>query len=275
MTATVPPATGPPATGPPAPVGELLRQWRARRRLSQLDLASQADISTRHLSFVETGRSAPSREMVLHLADQLEVPLRERNDLLLAAGYAPVYPEGRMDSEPMAAVRAAVRQLLDGHEPYPAMAVDRRWNMLDANGSIAVLTDGVAADLLEPPANVLRASLHPRGVAPRIMNLGECRAHLLSRLRRQAVLTGDPELAALHDELRRYPCDQPEPQVELPGPGDVFVPLRIRHQGAELAFFSTFTTVGTPMDITVSELMIESFFPADAATASVMRARAA
>jgi transcriptional regulator with XRE-family HTH domain len=253
----LPAAAAPPAAGLSAPVGELLRQWRARRRLSQLDLASQADISARHLSFVETGRSTPSREMVLHLADELEVPLRERNDLLLAAGHA------------------AVRLLLDGHEPYPAMAVDRRWNMLDANGSISVFTDGVAADLLEPPVNVLRASLHPRGMASRIMNLGECRAHLLSRLHRQAVLTGDPELAALHDELRRYPCAQPEPHVEVPGPGDVFVPLRIRHQGAELAFFSTFTTVGTPLDITVAELMIESFFPADAGTAAVMRARAA
>lgn len=263
------------AAAPSAAVGELLRQWRARRRLSQLELASQADVSTRHLSFVETGRAAPSREMVLHLADQLEVPLRERNDLLLAAGFAPVYPEGAMDSEPMAAVRAAVRQLLDGHEPYPAMAVDRRWNMLDANGSIAVFTDDVAQDLLEPPPNVLRVCLHPRGMAPRVRNLGECRAHLLARLRRQAVLTGDAELAALYDELSQYPCDQPEPQVDVPGPGDVFVPLRVVHRGTELAFFSTFTTIGTPLDVTVAELMIESFFPADAATAAAMRDRAA
>jgi hypothetical protein len=212
--------------------------------------------------------------MVLRLAEHLDVPLRDRNDLLLAAGYAPVYSKGAMDSEPMTAVRTAVRQLLDGHEPYPAMAVDRRWNMLDANGSIAVFTDDVAPDLLEPPPNVLRACLHPRGMAPRVRNLGECRAHLLARLRRQAVLTGDAELAALHDELRAYPCDQPEPPVDLPGPGDVFVRLRVVHHGTELAFFSTFTTIGNALDVTAAELVIESFFPADAATAATMRRRA-
>jgi hypothetical protein len=170
----------------------------------------------------------------------------------------------------MAAVRAAVRRLLVGHEPYPALAVDRAWTMIDANASVALFTEGIAPALLAPPANVLRASLHPDGLAPRILNLGEWRAHLLGRLRRQVALTGDPELAALHEELRRYPCDQPEPEVELPGPGDVVVPLRLRYGDGELAFFSTLTTFGTPVDVAVSELAVESFFPANDRTTRVL-----
>jgi transcriptional regulator with XRE-family HTH domain len=252
------------------PVGALMRQWRERRRLSQLDLAMQADISTRHLSFVETGRSTPSREMVLHLAEQLDVPLRERNGLLVAAGYAPVYAETALDDPQLAAVRAAVRQVLTGHEPYPAVVVDRRWTLVDANAGVALLTEGVAPELLAPPANALRISLHPDGMAPRIVNLGEWRAHLLGRLRRQAAHTADPALVQLYDELRAYPCDQPEPEVEVPGPGDIVVPLRLRHAGGELAFFSTVATFGTPLDITVAELAIEAFFPADPATAAVL-----
>jgi transcriptional regulator with XRE-family HTH domain len=255
---------------PQRPVGELLREWRERRRLSQLELALDAEISTRHLSFVETGRSRPSREMVLHLAEQLDLPLRERNRLLLAAGYAPVYAETALEAPRLAEVRAAVRQLLAGHEPYPAAVVDRGWNLVDANASVALFTEGAAPDLLAPPINVLRVSLHPEGMAPHIVNLGEWRAHLLGRLRRQVTLTADPELARLYDELRAYPCDQPEPEIELPGPGDVVVPLRIRYHGQVLAFFSTVATFGTPLDITVAELVIESFFPADAATAAVL-----
>jgi transcriptional regulator with XRE-family HTH domain len=253
------------------PVGELLRQWRERRRLSQMELALQAEISTRHLSFVETSRSKPSREMVLRLAEQLELPLRERNHLLLAAGYAPVYSETALDSPPLLAVRAAVRQLLAGHEPYPAVVVDRRWNLVDANASVALLTEGAALALLTPPANVLRVSLHPDGMASRIINLGEWRGHLLGRLRRQVALTADATLAALYDELRAYPCNQLTPEIEIPGPGDIVVPLRIRHGDRELAFFSTVATFGTPLDITVAELTIESFFPADADTASFLR----
>jgi transcriptional regulator with XRE-family HTH domain len=260
------------AAGPRRPVGELLRQWRERRRLSQLDLANLAEVSTRHLSFVETGRSAPSRDMILHLAEQLEVPLRERNQLLLAGGYAPVYGQTALDAPPLSLVRAAVRQVLAGHEPYPAVVVDRAWNLVETNASVALLTAQVAAELLEPPANALRVSLHPDGMAPSIVNLGEWRAHLLGRLRRQVALTGDAQLVQLHDELRAYPCDQPEPKVELPGPGDVVVPLRLRHQGRELAFFSTIATFGTPLDVTVAELAIESFFPADPDTAAVLRA---
>jgi len=257
------------------PVGELLRGWREHRRLSQLQLAVQADISTRHLSFVETGRAQPSREMLLHLCEELEVPLRERNRLLLAAGFAPVYRERALDEPSMAAVREAVRQVLAAHDPYPAMVVDRRWNLVDANASMAAMfADLVSPELLAPPANVLRASLHPDGCAPHIANLGEWRAHLLGRLRRQAAGTGDDELAALYEELRRYPCEQPEPLVELPGPGDVVVPMRLRHQAGELAFFTTVATFGTPLDVTVAELMIESFYPADAATAKVLKAAA-
>lgn len=257
------------------PIGELLRQWREHRRLSQLALALDAEISTRHLSFVETGRSAPSREMVLRLSEQLDVPLRERNTLLLAAGYSPVYPESGLDSAPMAAVRDAMRKLLTAHEPYPALVIDRDWCLVDANASMALLTAEIRPDLLAPPANILRASLHPEGLAPRIVNLGEWRAHLLGRLRRQIAATADPGLAALYDELQAYPCDQPEPEVELPGPGDVVVPLRIRHGDTELAFFSTVATFGTPLDVTVSELMIEAIYPANPETAAVLRAAGA
>jgi transcriptional regulator with XRE-family HTH domain len=255
--------------------GELLRQWRTQRRLSQLDLALQAEVSARHLSFVETGRSQPSRDMVLHLGEQLDVPLRARNQLLLAAGFAPVYPQTALDAPHMAAVRDAVRQVLSGHEPYPAVVVDRAWNLVDANTSVGLFTDGLPQELLTPPINVLRVSLHPAGVAPHIVNLGEWRAHLLGRLRRQVALTADAELERVYEELRAYPCDQPEPAVELPGPGDVMVPLRIRLDGQELAFFSTVATFGTPLDITLSELVIESFFPANPATAAILRARQA
>ena len=267
----------PPMTTPQGqrPVGELLRQWREQRRLSQLELALEAEISTRHLSFVETSRSKPSRAMVLRLAEHLDLPLRERNHLLLAAGYAPIYTATALDSPQMAAVRAAVRQILTGHEPYPAVVVDRGWNLVDANASVALFTNGVAPALLTPPTNVLRVSLHPHGMASRIVNLGEWRAHLLGRLRRQIALTADPALAALYDELRAYPCDQPVPEIEIPGPGDIVVPLRIRHGDGELSFFSTVATFGTPLDVTVAELTIESFFPANAETASALRESAA
>jgi transcriptional regulator with XRE-family HTH domain len=250
-------------------VGPLLRDWRRRRRLSQLDLALEAGISTRHLSFVETGRSKPSREMVLHLAEELEVPLRERNRLLLAAGYAPVFGERGLDAPEMEPVREALDVVLRGHEPFPAAAVDRGWNLVAANSGVALMLEGVEPELLEPPANVLRISLHPGGVAPRIANLGQWRSHLLERLARQVALTGDDELAALLEELRGYPAPEGEPE---PGASDIAVPLRLRHDGGELAFISTVTTFGTAVDITVAELAIESFFPADPATAAVIRA---
>ncbi|WP_206788200.1 helix-turn-helix domain-containing protein [Amycolatopsis sp. MtRt-6] len=254
------------------PVGELLREWRDRRRISQLDLAISADISTRHLSFVETGRSKPSRDMVLRLGEHLDVPLRERNRLLLAAGFAPAYTETALAEPELDAVRQAVRQLLTSHEPYPAAVVDRNWDLVDANAAVGLFVAGIPPELT---TNVLRATLHPGGMAPHIRNLGEWRAHLLGRLRRQVGQTADPGLDELLDELRGYPCDQPVPEVEVPGPGDIFVPLKFRHDGTDLTFFSTVATFGTPLDVTVAELVIESFFPADSATAAYLRERAA
>jgi transcriptional regulator with XRE-family HTH domain len=268
------------------PVGDLLREWRVRRRLTQLALAIQAEISTRHLSFVETGRATPSREMVIHLAEQLDVPLRERNQLLLAAGYAPAYAETGLDTPRMAAVRAAVRQVLAGHEPFPALVLDRGWNIVDANASVALFTAGVPAELLAPPANVIRISLHPDGLASRIVNFAEWREHLLAGLRRQVSLTADPALADLYAQTSGYPQpppaagDQPPPggtrsHPAPDGPGAVFVPLRLRQEGQELSFFSTVTAFGTPLDITVAELAIEAFYPADEATAAALGARPA
>jgi len=253
---------------PALPVGEQLRAWRQRRRLSQLDLACEAGISTRHLSFVETGRARPGRDMVLHLAERLEVPLRARNGLLLAAGYAPFFSERPLDDPALAAARAAVTQVLKGHEPNPALALDRHWTLLEANAAVAPLLAGVAPALLQPPVNVLRLSLHPEGLAPRIANLAEWRAHLLERLRRQSETTGDPVLAALLAELSAYPAPADAPLV---GADSVVVPLRLRTEAGELSLISTTTLFGTPRDVTLSELAIESFFPADAATAAALR----
>ena len=255
-------------------VGTLLRDWRLRRRLTQLDLALEAGVSARHVSFVETGRSRPSAEMVLHLAEQLEIPLRDRNQLLLAAGYAPVYGQRGLDEPEMGPVREALDLVLAGHEPYPALVVDRHWGMVAANRAVALLLEGVAPDLLEPPVNVLRASLHPEGLAPRIVNLAEWRAHVLDRLGRDAVSTGDPALAALHAEVSEYPgAAGPAATVDLAA-GEIAVPLRLRDGDGRLAFISTITRFGTANDVTLAELSIESFFPADARTAEALRARA-
>jgi transcriptional regulator with XRE-family HTH domain len=254
-------------------VGDLLRRWRERRRLSQLELSLRAEISTRHLSFVETGRAAPSREMVLLLAEHLDVPLRERNRLLLAAGYAPLHTQLPLQAPELAPVRTAIRQLLEGHEPYPALVVDRGWHLVDGNSALDVLTDLVDDErLLRPPANVLRATLHPRGLAPHIVNLAAWRAHLLGRLTQQLELTGDEELADLLDELRGYPGGGHP--AELPVTGDIVVPIKLRVDGAELTFLSMIATFGTPLDVTVSELSIESFFPADETTSAALLERA-
>lgn len=250
-------------------VGPMLRDWRRRRRLSQMDLALEAGISTRHLSFVETGRSRPSADMVLTLADELDVPLRDRNQLLLAAGHAPVYGQRDLADPEMGPVREALDQVLAGHDPNPAIVVDRHWGMVAANEAVSLLTEGAAPHLLEPPVNVLRLGLHPDGLAPRILNLGEWRAHLLDRLGREAVLSGDPALAALHEELAALPA--PKGAVLDATAGAIAVPLRLRAGDAELSFISTVTTFGTAVDVTVSELSIESFFPADAATAAYLR----
>ena len=263
--------SSPPTSPPTAGAGTLLRGWRERRRCSQLDLSSRAGVSTRHLSFVETGRATPSREMVLLLAEHLDVPLRERNRLLLAAGYAPVHAQTPLQAPALDPVRAAIRQLLDGHDPWPALVVDRGWHLVDANRSLALLTDLVHPSLLEPPANVLRATLHPRGLAPHVTNLGAWRAHLLGRLARQVEVSGDEELGDLLAELRRYPGgDRP---AELPLAGEIAVPLRLRVGAVPLALISMVATFGTPLDVTVAELSIESFFPADDATARYLHGR--
>jgi transcriptional regulator with XRE-family HTH domain len=248
-------------------VGELLREWRERRRLSQLDLAIQADISARHLSFVETGRSQPTAGMILRLTEQLQIPLRERNVLLLAGGYAPAYPQHGLQAPELDSVRAALRQVLAGHEPFPAVVIDRWWNMVDSNSGIVVLVGGCAPELLEPPVNVLRLSLHPDGMAPRIVNLGQWRAHLLSPLRHRAAALGDPQLGELYEELKKYPggIDEAHP------PEGVVLPLRYRHGDRELALFSVSAAVATATDVTVDELAVESFYPADASTAAALR----
>jgi transcriptional regulator with XRE-family HTH domain len=251
------------------PLGSLLKDWRRRRRLSQLDLALEAGVSTRHLSFVETGRSKPSREMVLHLAEQLDVPLRDRNHMLLAAGFAPAYEERAIDAPEMAPVREALDRVLAGHEPYPAVVVDRWWNLVAANRSNALFTEHAAAQLLEPPVNVLRLALHPDGLARRVVNLAEFRAHLLDRLHRQVALTGDDRLAALHDEVSGYPGGEASLQPLETG---IAVPVRLRHGDRELVFFSTIATFGTAVDITLAELAIEAFFPADEATSAYLAA---
>jgi transcriptional regulator with XRE-family HTH domain len=254
-------------TGTAVRVGPLLKEWRQRRRLSQLDLALDAGVSARHLSFVETGRSRPSPEMVLQLADQLQVPLRDRNHMLLAAGYAPRYGERSLDDPDLAPVRQALQLVLDGHEPYPAFVIDRSWNRVAGNRSVPLLT-GVAPELLVPPMNVIRVSLHPQGLAPRILNLGEWRAHLLERLRRQVSLTGDASLRELYKEVSAYPGGDPHD-----GPtNSVVVPFRLRTEIGDLSFLSTVATFGTAVDITVAELSLESFFPADAATRRAVQA---
>lgn len=258
-------------------VGTLIRDWRQLRRQSQLDLALEAEISQKHLSFIESGRSEPSREMVLLLAEHLGVPLRERNALLLAAGYAPVYLERSLDDPSLHAARAAIDLVLKGHEPYPALAVDRHWTLLAANGSVAPLLGLVAdAELLRPPVNVLRLSLHPRGLAPVIVNLAEWQAHLVSRLRQQIRATADPVLVALLEELLSYPVPRPaarkgqdQPREQEPA---IVVPLQLRLGETVLSLISTTTVFGTPVDITLSELALETFFPADAETAEHLRA---
>jgi len=252
------------------PVGDHLRQWRQRRRMSQLDLACEAEISARHLSFLETGRATPSREMILHLCEQLAIPARERNVLLVAAGYAPVFPERSLDDPGLAIARAAIDQVLEGHRPYPAFAIDRRWNIVLSNNALPGLYEGVAADLMRPLVNAMRLSLHPQGLAPRIANLAEWRGHLLERLRQQIDLTADRALIDLMRELEAYPAPRPARRAGAEGPGMV-VPLQVRIGDGLLSFFSTTMVFGTPIDVTLSELAVESFFPADAETAAAVR----
>jgi len=261
-----------PYAAEPVPVGKLLRSWRERRMISQLELALRAEVSARHLSFVETGRSRPTSDMILRLAHQLNVPLRERNVLLLSGGYAPAFPVNRLADPPMQAVHEAIEYVLRAHEPYPAVVIDAGWDLVAANGAVPLLTGGAAAQLLEPPVNVLRLSLHPDGIAPRIVNLAEWRAHLLDRLSKDIEATASPALIALRDELAAYPCPPP---AASPDTRAILVPLRLRVRGTVLSLFSTTTVFGTPREVTLSELAIESFYPADAPTAEFLRSAAA
>jgi transcriptional regulator with XRE-family HTH domain len=256
----------------PTHVGDHLREWRQRRHLSQLDLAGDAEISARHLSFVETGRSAPSREMVLKLAERLEVPLRERNVLLVAAGFAPAFPQRSLDDPALASARHAIDLVLRAHEPNPALAYDRHWNLVSANRMVMPLLEGVAPRLLGPPLNILRLAFHPEALAPRTVNLGEWSGHLLARLQRQCEVTADPKLIELYHELKAYPV----PARSAPLSSDnVAIPFRLRLGDDVLSFISTTMIFGTPVDITLSELALETFFPADDLTAARMRTIAA
>ena len=254
------------------PAGEVLREWRQRRRMTQLDLALEAEISAKHLSFIETGRAQPSREMVLNLAERLEMPLRERNGLLIAAGFAPVFGERQISDPSLAKAREAVELVLKGHEPYPAIAVDRHWNLVSANKPIGILMGVASPALLKPPVNVLRLSLHPDGLASKIVNYHEWRAHLIARLKRQVDLSGDAKLAELLREISAYP--KPSRSVVPIREGnadDVVVPLHFETHVGRVSLFSTMTIFGSPVDVTLSELAIESFFPADSESAAILR----
>jgi len=251
------------------PVGSQLRQWRQRRRLSQLDLAGEAAISARHLSFVETGRSQPSREMILHLAEQLEVPMRERNVLLVAAGYAPIFSERNLSDPALGPARAAIDAIIESHKPYPCFAIDRYWNVVASNSALQELYEGVAEDLLKPPVNGMRLTLHPAGLAPRVENLGEWRAHLLHQLRERVELTADPKLITLQTEMLSYPAP-PAPAHVAPGDA-IVIPFKVRIKAGLLSFFTTTMVFGSPVDVTLSELAIESFFPADERTRALVK----
>lgn len=250
-----------------APAGEMIRNWRGRRRLSQLDLALDAEISARHLSFLETGRSRPSRAMLLRLAERLRMPPRERNALLVAGGFAPVLPERALGDPALAAALAAVERVLAAYEPFPALAVDLHWNLVAANAGVAPFLEGVVPHLLEPPLNVLRLSLHPEGLASRIENLPEWRGHVLRRLEEQIDASGDSRLAELLDELRGYAGGT----TGREGGSDIAVLLKLRSGDRCLSFLSMTTVFGTPLDITLSELAIEAFLPADSETAEALR----
>jgi transcriptional regulator with XRE-family HTH domain len=253
-----------------APVGQLFRAWREQRRMSQLELACEANISQKHLSFIESGRSAPSRDMIVHLADHLDVPLRERNTILLSAGFAPIYRERSIDDPALVRARATVEKLLKAHEPFPALAVDRRWNMIAANAAVTALIGTVDEQLLQPPVNVLRLSLHPKGLAPSIANLAEWRHHLLDRTRRQVRLTRDAALEALLSEIAAYPAPD-EPLTGVPD-DEIAIPLRLRTTAGVLSFFSTVTVFGTAVEITLAEISLEAFYPADDFTAGALKA---
>jgi transcriptional regulator with XRE-family HTH domain len=252
-------------------IGSALRRWRESRHLTQLELALDAGVSARHLSFVETGRSRPGRETLLRITERLAVPFRERNRLLLDAGYAPAYPERPLDDPDLAPVRDALDLVLTGHEPYPAVAVDRVWNMVAANSAMLALTEGfeIAPELLEPPINVIRIGLHPRGMGPLMVNLGDWHAHWVRHLEHQVAATKDERLAALLEEIVAYPVPEPERDTASGiAAREMLGPVRMRTpDGGELSFFGMFATFDTPFEVTTSELAVELLFPADRATA--------
>lgn len=256
-------------------VGPLVKEWRARRGRSQMDLAHSAGVSPRHLSFVETGRSRPSPELVLALAEDLDVPLRDRNALLLAAGHAPRYARTPLDDPTMAHITASLQRLLDAHDPYPGVALDRRWDVVLANRAAGALVGVLPPELAGPPTNIFRASLHPDGLAAHTVNFDEWARHLLGQLRRAVAVTGDPELRAVEEEVTAYPnvVALPDRAEALPAAGPtLLVPCRLRLGGTELSLFTTLTTFGTPRDVTLDELAVELFFPADEATDAALRA---
>jgi transcriptional regulator with XRE-family HTH domain len=258
-----------------APIGTLVKEWRSQRRRSQMDLAHEVGVSTRHLSFVETGRSRPSPELVLALADRLDVPLRARNTLLLAAGYAPRYSQLDLDAEPMRAARTALTRLLDAHDPYPGVVIDRQWNVVVANAAAQALLAEIPAAVLAPRINVFRVCLHPDGLAARTLNFDDWATYLLGQIRRTVVLTGDADLAALERELLGYP-NLPDaarrPDVGEWSEPPLLVPFRLAlGAGVEISLFTTLTTFGTPRDVTLDELAVELFFPADDASEAILR----
>jgi transcriptional regulator with XRE-family HTH domain len=265
------------ATVARTPVGGLLRDWRIRRRRSQLDLSIDVGVSTRHLSFVETGRSKPSPELVLALAEQLDVPLRERNTLLLAAGFAPRYTESSLDDPALAMAKASVQRMLDAHDPYPGVVIDRQWNIVLANRAAAALTAGLPPTLLGPPLNVFRVCLHPDGLARVTLNFDDWATYLLRQLRRAIMLTADPTLVALDEEVRAYPNVASVPGSPAVSEWDdppLLVPVRLQLGGVEVSLFTTLTMFGTPRDVTLDELAVELFFPADDASDAILRGSA-
>lgn len=257
---------------PNVKVGPLVREWRMRRRRSQMDLALDVGVSTRHLSFVETGRSKPSPELLLSLADHLDVPLRDRNVFMLAAGYAPRYRRTPLDDPSMSRVRAALQQLLDGHDPYPGIVIDRSWNVVLANPAAARLTASLPDELTTSKINVFRACLHPDGLAGQTLNFEEWSGYLMGQLRRLETMTNDPEVSDLLDEVEQYPtvvtseAARDSTPEELP----LLVPWNLRIGDNRLSLFTTLTTFGTPRDITLDEVAVELFYPADEATAQLL-----
>ncbi|MEV7611699.1 helix-turn-helix transcriptional regulator [Streptomyces sp. NPDC089799] len=265
-------ATAGPVTTGPVTVGALLRTWRERRGISQLELAGRADSSSRHISFIETGRSRPSEEMLLKLADHLDVPMRDRNSLLLAAGYAPRYAHTPLDDPSMGTLREGLERLLSGYEPYPALVVDATYNVIAANRGILMLLDGLPEHLLTAPLNAMRITLHPEGLASRILNIKEWRGHLLAQMERQIALARSEPLRALYDEVAAYPVPDRPGDAEPAEPVPYFaLPCVIEHDGQVLSFVSSISTFNTPMDVTVAELAIETMLPADPATVKYLR----